>query len=107
MPGSDVRDVLGLGKTREAQSRVDISLRAGVACGDCNDIPDTWVIDDDLDGEIDYLLKDSNGDGTWDMKITEQKDVGIIYVFYNSEKTVSAIGYDYDQDGVIDRFTAP
>ncbi len=74
---------------------------------DCNDIPDTWLIDDDLDGEIDYLMKDSDEDGTWDMKLIIQKNVGIITIFYNSEQTVSAIGYDYDKDGVIDRYTAP
>ena len=74
---------------------------------DCNGIPDTWAIDEGLDGEIDYLMYDTDEDGTWDLKKIEQKDVGFIYVFYNSEETASAIGYDYDEDGVIDRYTAP
>ena len=70
-------------------------------------VSNTWAIDDGLDGEIDYLMYDTDEDGTWDLKKIEQKDVGFIYVFYNSEETASAIGYDYDQDGVIDRYTAP
>ena len=74
---------------------------------DCNGIPDTWLIDDGLEGKINYFMFDTDEDGTWDLKKSEQEGVGTIYVFYNSEQTPSAIGYDYDQDGVIDRYTAP
>ena len=31
-------------------------------------------------------MYDTDEDGTWDLKKAEQKDVGFIYVFYNSEK---------------------
>ncbi len=53
------------------------------------------------------MMYDTDEDGAWDLKKIEQKGVGFIYVFYNSENTASAIGYDYDQDGMIDRYTAP
>ena len=78
---------------------------------DCNKLADTAYVFRDIAalnlGEPDYYLFDSDEDKQIDAKVVEDKSGGYVWVYYDADSQPTAIGYDYDQDWVIDRYTAP
>ena len=78
---------------------------------DCNQLADTAFVFRDESAlelrETDYYLFDFDEDTQIDAKMVEDEAAGYVWVYYDATSQPTAIGYDYDQDWVVDRYTAP
>lgn len=75
----------------------------------CNGVPDTYYVDDPGPPPSKYVLVDSDEDGKINRKIVfNVQGKYTLHVFYGGQDgTPTMYGYDYDNDGEIDRFMKP
>jgi S1-C subfamily serine protease len=75
----------------------------------CNGVPDTYYVDDPGPPPSKYVLVDSDEDGKINRKIVfNVQGKYTLHIFYGGQDGAPTMyGYDYDNDGEIDRFMKP
>jgi S1-C subfamily serine protease len=89
---------------KEAEGRTIVAYDTN-----CNGKPDTYYVEDRGPPPSEYVLIDSDEDGKINRKIVfNVQGKYTLHVFYGGQDgTPTMYGYDYDNDGEIDRFMKP
>ena len=102
-PGGDGCEPRAMGK-RTLEGKAVVAYDTN-----CNGVPDTYYVDDPGPPPIKYVLVDSDEDGKINRKIVfNVQGKYTLHIFYGGQDgTPTMYGYDYDNDGEIDRFMKP
>jgi S1-C subfamily serine protease len=108
MPAS--RTTGGDGCEPRAMGKSTVDARPVVAYDtNCNGVPDTYYVEDPGPPPSKYVLVDSDEDGKINRKIVfNVQGKYTLHIFYGGQDGAPTMyGYDYDNDGQIDRFMKP
>ena len=102
-PGNKCKVVYGKPRPGKKNKTVVVPMDTN-----CNGKVDALAVDTNGDSKPDYLLLDKDEDGKVDVRVQDHPSgKGEVHVYFGDRGGIKLIGYDFDRDGNVDRFSLP